>query len=119
MKKFLPLTVLVALVGCGEKKPLTPEEQWHGYCTSMGNAARSILLDRQNGIQKTQAVEHANKIEEPFTKTFILSIVEQVYALPQQQVTNKPDAIREQIRTEVTQKCLVTPHDKVPNYKQF
>ena len=39
-------------VGCSEKKPLTPEEQWHGFCTSVGNAARSIVFDRQQAIEK-------------------------------------------------------------------
>lgn len=110
---------MIALLGCSEKKPLTPEEQWHGYCTSMGNAARSIMLDRQNAIQKAQAVEHANKIEDQITKTFILNIIDEVYAMPQQNITANPDAIREQIRTEITQKCIATPHDKMPNYKPF
>ena len=119
MKNFLPFTILIALIGCSEKKPLTPEEQWHGYCTSMGNAARSIMLDRQNAIQKAQAVEHANKIEDQITKTFILNIIEEVYAMPQQNITANPDAIREQIRTEITQKCIATPHDKMPDYKPF
>lgn len=39
MKKLLALSVLIALVGCAEKKPLTAEEQWQGYCRSVGNAA--------------------------------------------------------------------------------
>lgn len=59
------------IVGCTEKKPLTPEEQWHGYCTSVGNAARSILFDRQQAIEKSQAIEHANKIEDEITKKFL------------------------------------------------
>ncbi len=32
MKKILVVTAVLVLVGCGEKKPLTPEEQWQGYC---------------------------------------------------------------------------------------
>lgn len=52
MKKLFALAAVIALVGCAEKKPLTPEEQWHGYCKSIGNAARSIMLDRQNAIEK-------------------------------------------------------------------
>lgn len=42
MKKLFALAAVIALVGCAEKKPLTPEEQWHGYCKSIGNAAPSI-----------------------------------------------------------------------------
>ena len=69
MKKVLFLVLGVVLAGCSEKKPLTPEEQWHGYCTSMGNAARSIMLDRQNAIEKNQAIEHAKKIEDEIKKS--------------------------------------------------
>lgn len=63
------------IVGCTEKKPLTPEEQWHGYCTSVGNAARSILFDRQQAIEKSQAIEHANKIEDEITKNSSLILL--------------------------------------------
>ncbi|WP_165443245.1 hypothetical protein [Acinetobacter ihumii] len=119
MKKVLFLVLGLALVGCSEKKPLTPEEQWHGYCVSMGNAARSIMLDYQNGIEKSQAVEHAKKIEDEFTRSFILKIIDDVYAMSRQQVQTDPDAIREQIRQQKTDQCLVTPHDKMPNYKPF
>ncbi len=52
MKKLLALSFMLALAGCAEKKPLTPEEQWQGYCRSVGNAARTIMLDRQNAIEK-------------------------------------------------------------------
>ena len=81
MKKILLIAMSLLFVGCSEKKPLTPEEQWHGFCTSVGNAARSIVFDRQQAIEKTQAVEHANKIEDEITKKFILNIIEKVYAL--------------------------------------
>ena len=80
MKKLFALAAVIALVGCAEKKPLTPEEQWHGYCKSIGNAARSIMLDRQNAIEKDKAIEHANKVEDEMTKAFALEIIEDVYA---------------------------------------
>ena len=78
MKKLFALAAVIALVGCVEKKPLTPEEQWHGYCKSIGNAARSIMLDRQNAIEKDKAIEHANKVEDEMTKAFALEIIEDV-----------------------------------------
>lgn len=107
------------LVGCTEKKPLTPEEQWHGYCTSVGNAARSILFDRQQAIEKSQAIEHANKIEDEITKKFIFNIIEKVYAIPQDELKTNPEALQEKIRKQMTDECLVTPHDKMPHYKKF
>ncbi|MHA3892847.1 hypothetical protein [Acinetobacter sp. GXMZU3951] len=119
MKKVYLLAVMAALVGCSEKKPLTPEEQWHGYCTSMGNAARSIMLDRQSAIEKDKAIEHAKKIDDEFTRTFILDIIEQVYALPEAEIKQDKDAARDKIKAQITEKCLVTPHDKLPEYKQF
>ncbi|TCB68464.1 hypothetical protein [Acinetobacter sp. ANC 4178] len=119
MKKVYFLAIVAALAGCSEKKPLTPEEQWHGYCTSMGNAARSIMLDRQSAIEKDKAIEHANKIDDEFTQKFILNIIEQVYALPEEQIKQDKDAAREKIKTQITAKCLATPHDQLPEYKQF
>ena len=58
MNKVLLIAIGLVLVGCSKKEPLTPEQQWHGYCVSVGNAARSITLDRQNGIEQKQATEH-------------------------------------------------------------
>ncbi|KGT48108.1 hypothetical protein [Acinetobacter sp. HR7] len=119
MKKLLALSVLVALVGCAEKKPLTPEEQWQGYCRSVGNAARSIMLDRQNGIEKDKAVEHADKIEDETTKGFIMTIIDDVYKMPMAEITKDVDASREAVRVKYTEKCTATPHDEMPDYKPF
>jgi len=105
MKKLFTLMALVALVGCAEKKPLTPEEQWKGYCT--------------NTITKEAAIEHANKIEDEITKTFILDIIEQVYAFPIDEISKDPEASRNQFKQKITEKCIATPHDKMPNYKPF
>ena len=117
MKKILVVTAVLALMGCAEKKPLTPEEQWQGYCRSVGNAARTIMLDRQNAIEKERAIEHANKIEDDITRNFILEIIEQVYALPLEEINGDVDAAREKVRTQFTEKCIATPHDKMPDYK--
>ena len=119
MKKILVVTAVLALMGCAEKKPLTPEEQWQGYCRSVGNAARTIMLDRQNAIEKERAIEHANKIEDDSTRNFILEIIEQVYALPLEEINGDVDAAREKVRTQFTEKCIATPHDKMPDYKPF
>ena len=119
MKKILVVTAVLALMGCAEKKPLTPEEQWQGYCRSVGNAARTIMLDRQNAIEKERAIEHANKIEDDITRNFILGIIEQVYALPLEEINGDVDAAREKVRTQFTEKCIATPHDKMPDYKPF
>lgn len=119
MKKILVVTAVLALMGCAEKKPLIPEEQWQGYCRSVGNAARTIMLDRQNAIEKERAIEHANKIEDDITRNFILEIIEQVYALPLEEINGDVDAAREKVRTQFTEKCIATPHDKMPDYKPF
>ncbi|OTG88314.1 hypothetical protein B9T31_02005 [Acinetobacter sp. ANC 4558] len=119
MKKLVVLVVFAMLVGCAEKKPLTMEEQWHGYCKSVGNAARTIMLDRQNAIEKDQAIEHANKIDDDTTKTFILEIIEYVYALPEREIKQDIEGAREKVRSEFTAKCIATPHDKMPDYKPF
>lgn len=119
MKKVLLIAIGLVLVGCADKKPLTPAEQWHGYCVSVGNAARSITLDRQNGIEQKQAIEHATKIEDETTRKFIFEIIDTVYALPVDQLKANPDAAREQLKQKFTTQCLATPHDKLPKYKSF
>ena len=119
MKKILVMTAVLALMGCAEKQPLTPEEQWQGYCRSVGNAARTIMLDRQNAIERERAIEHANKIEDDITRNFILEIIAQVYALPIEEINADVDAAREKVRTQFTEKCIATPHDKMPDYKPF
>lgn len=119
MKKLLALVALIAITGCTEKKPLTAEEQWHGYCKSVGNAARSIMLDRQNAITQDQALEHANKIDDEMTKGFILDIIKHVYALPDAAIHQDIEAAREKVRVAFTEKCIATPHDQMPDYKPF
>ena len=119
MKKVVLIALGLILMGCGKKEPLTPEQQWHGYCVSIGNAARSIALDRQNGIEEKQAKEHASKIEDEMTSKFIFEIIETVYRLPVDQLKSDPYAIREDLKKKFTDQCLVTPHDKLPNYKSF
>lgn len=119
MNKLFVLAAMVALVGCAEKKPLTAEEQWHGYCKSVGNAARSIMLDRQNAITKDKALEHGNKVEDETTKAFVLDIIEHVYALPETEIKGDIEGAREKIRAAYTQKCLATPHKEMPDYKPF
>lgn len=125
MKKLVILSMLSATVffaGCGEEKaPLTPEQQWQGYCKSIGNAARSIVLDRQNGITEQAALDYANKVTDPTTKGFVLNQVKKAYALPQDQLTQDRDAIQNKLKDEATAECLKTPFDpkKLPDYKQF
>ena len=125
MKKLVILSMLSAMVlmtGCGkEKAPLTPEQQWQGYCKSVGNAARSIVLDRQNGITQEAAVEYANKVTDQTTKGFVLAIIDKVYAYPAAQLTSDHDAVQAQFKEEAYQECLKTPFDpkKMPDYKQF
>lgn len=125
MKNLVILaTILGAAVlfsACSEKKPLTPEEQWHGYCTSIGNAARSILLDRQNGITLQQAEDHAAKLTDPTTKSFVETQIEKVYAFPKKDLEKNKDSLLAQFKQEGMDACLATPFDerKLPDYKQF
>ena len=119
MKKLFALGAVALLVGCAEKAPLTPEKQWQGYCKSVGNAARTILLDRQNGIEQQAAVDYAEKLEDPTTKKFILEIIQEVYQLPAAEINQEPDVKREKIRAQVTERCQNTPFDEIPEYKPF
>lgn len=125
MKKLVILSMLSAMVlvsGCGEEKaPLTPEQQWQGYCKSIGNAARSIVLDRQNGITQDAAVEYANKVTDATTKKFVLAQIEKVYALPDTELSKDREAVQLKFKEEAYQNCVNTPFDpkKMPDYKQF
>ena len=124
MKKLFILSVLgsaIMFTGCAEKKPLTPEEQWQGYCKSIGNAARSIILDRQNGITEKDALDYANKVTDATTKKFVLEQVAKVYAYPADQLETDRNALQVKFRDEATKQCLDTPFDPkaLPDYKQF
>lgn len=119
MKKLSLIAATMMLAACAEKAPLTPEQQWQGYCKSIGNAGRTIMLDRQNAIPKEQAVEHANKVEDDTTRRFVLEAIEQVYAMPMDEIMDDVTARREAFRTVMTEKCIATPFDEMPDYKQF
>ena len=69
--------------------------------------------------RERKAVEHANKIDDDITRGFILNIIDEVYALPEQEIKTDVDAAREKVRAEFTEKCIATPHDKMPDYKPF
>lgn len=124
MKKLVILGFFgsaLLLSACAEKKPLTPEEQWQGYCKSIGNAARSIILDRQNGILHQEALEYANKVTDPTTKSFVLEQVTKAYAYPADQLEIDSNALQVKFRDEAEKQCLDTPFDAktLPDYKQF
>lgn len=124
MKKFVMLSLFGAVVlasGCSKKEPLTPAQQWNGYCTSIGNAARSIVLDRQNGITQAAAEEYANKVKDPTTRGFAHEQIKKAYALPETELMADRDAVQLRFKQEAEQICLNTPHDpnKLPDYKQF
>ncbi len=123
MKSLVILSISAALLmsGCAEKKPATPEEIWQGYCTSIGNAARTIALDRQNGITKQQAIDYANKVTDATTKGFVLEYLEKIYALPDAELKADKDAVQARFKKEAYEQCVNTPHDpkKMPDYKPF
>lgn len=124
MKKSVICAVLgtvVVLSGCAEKKPATPEEIWKGYCTSIGNAARTITLDRQNGITKQEALDYANKVTDATTRTFVKEYLEKIYALPDAELKADKNAVQAKFKQQAYEQCLNTPHDpkKMPDYKPF
>ncbi|MDV2468111.1 hypothetical protein QR674_03845 [Acinetobacter chinensis] len=124
MKKLISLSMVAALVlvaGCAEKKPATPEEIWKGYCTSIGNAARTIVLDRQNGILYKEAADYAAKVTDPTTKGFVTEYLEKIYAVPEAELKADRNAIQEKFRAQAFEQCLKSPHDpqKMPDYKPF
>lgn len=124
MQKFVILgaiSTVLLMAGCAEKKPATPEEIWKGYCTSIGNAARSITLDRQNGITHKEAVDYANKVTDSMTKQFVTEYLEKIYAMPDAELKADRDAVQSKFKQQAFEQCLNTPHDpkKMPDYKPF
>jgi hypothetical protein len=119
MKYLVVLSTIALLIGCAEKAPSTPEQQWQGYCKSVGNAGRTIMLDRQNAIEKDKALAHANKVEDEMTRQFVLEAIELVYAMPEEKLNDDVKARRDEFRAVMEQKCLATPFEKLPDYKQF
>lgn len=118
---FGAISTVLLMAGCAEKKPATPEEIWQGYCTSIGNAARTIVLDRQNGITQKEAVDYANKVKDATTKGFVLEYLDKIYAVPDATLKADKDAIQAKFKQEAYEQCVNTPHDpkKMPDYKPF
>ena len=118
---FGAMSTVLLMAGCAEKKPATPEEIWQGYCTSIGNAARTITLDRQNGISKKEAVDYANKVSDATTKGFVLEYLEKIYAVPDAELKADKDAIQAKFKNEAYEQCVNSPHDpkNMPDYKPF
>lgn len=119
MKKIFVIAGILFLAACSEKPQLSPEQQWQGFCKSMGNAARSIMLDRQSGIDKAQALEHANRVEDPMIKEMILNILEQAYTYPVAPTKKERVEAQDQFKQQAYEQCLVTPHERLPQYKKF
>ena len=82
----------------------------------MGNAARSILFDRQQAIEKSQAIEHANKIEDEITKNSSLILLKSLRHSTRRIKTN-PEALQEKIRKQMTDECLDLPMTKCQTTK--
>ncbi|MDQ8935849.1 hypothetical protein [Acinetobacter rudis] len=120
-QRIVILAVMLGLTACAEKKPATPEEKWKGYCTSVSNAARTIALDRQNGITKQEALDYANKLTDPTTKSFVLQQIETIYAFPAEQLRADKEKVRDQFKQQAYEICVNAPHDpnKMPDYKPF
>ena len=119
MKKIIVIGTALLLAACSEKPPLMPEQQWQGFCTSLGNAARSIMLDRQSGIDKARALEHANRVEDPLIKEMILKILDQAYLQPRVEGKQAKLDVQEKFKQQAYEQCLSTPHDRMPQYKKL
>ena len=50
---------------------------------------------------------------------FIISIIDEVYALPEATIRADVESVREKVRSEFTAKCIASPHEKMPDYKPF
>lgn len=93
MKRILFLAV-VALAGCGQQKEVTPQEAWQKFCTSIPSASYNIMTDRQQGIAKEKALEHAKKLQEPKAQQYVVSLIEEAYKVPlYDQMTDKEKAM--------------------------
>jgi len=48
-----------------------------------------------------------------------MTIIDDVYKMPLDEITKDVKESREKIRAEYTEKCIATPHDELPDYKPF
>ena len=87
------------------------------FCTSVGKCCKSIVFDRQQAIE-TQAVEHANKIEDEITKNSFLMLLKSL-CNSKEELTKRSSSNPRKVRKQMMNECLATPHDKMPKYKSF
>lgn len=95
MKKVLLLCLSgLIFTGCSESKQVTPVQAWQNFCTSIPSASFNIMTDRQQGITKEKALEHAKKLQEPKAQKYVIELIEEAYRIPvYEQMTQKEDAM--------------------------
>lgn len=106
-KRAIGLVVLsVCLTAC-EQQPLTAEQKKQGHCRSVAQAAKAIMLDRQQGIPLQQAIEHAKKIPDLTTRNQMLQFVEQAYATDLADNLDAKEQMMLAFQSDAYQACMV------------
>jgi hypothetical protein len=102
------LTTLMLLVGCGEKKQLTAEQQWQQFCKIYEGAAVNVMFDRQNGISKEKSIEHILKMPEGKERHMILGLVDQAHLVAKFDQQGEKDRAMAEFKSGKYQQCLAS-----------
>lgn len=106
MKLIVLLLSGLVLVGCGEQKPVTPQEAWQSFCKSIPSASFNIMTDRQQGIEKEKALEHAKKLQEPKAQQYVVSLIEEAYKVPLYTQMNDKEKAMDDFTKNRYESCL-------------
>ena len=79
---LMSCTAVLLLSGCGERKPMSPEENWQRFCYTYEDAAYNIMSDRQHQITEKQALEHIEKIQAGVERDMLEQLVKQAHQTP-------------------------------------
>ncbi|MEB3754770.1 hypothetical protein [Acinetobacter sp. MD2(2019)] len=113
MKKLMLLMIpVLGMVGCGQSKQVSSAEAWQNFCKNIPGAAYNIMTDRQQNIQKTAALEHAKKVQEPHAQKYLIALIEEAYQVPIYQQLGQQQQAMEDFSKNRYESCLKQAEQK-------
>lgn len=107
MKYMLLLCISgLMLTGCSHSDQPSPKEAWEHFCSTIPSASYNIMTDRQQGIEKDKSLEHAKKLQDPKAQKYIVSLIEEAYAIPLYTQMEKKEKAMDDFRKDRYEQCL-------------
>lgn len=107
---FFILMTSLAIMGCGEKKPLSAEEKWEKFCKTYEVASYYIMSDRQHNVELKKAVEHVEKLPKGKQRDMMLELVRAAHQVPKYDQLDDKERAMDEFKQGKYQSCLKHAH---------